>query len=200
MRSYFTTLTILTSAVASLALGCGSSVTPSGTGAGGSSASATTSATTGAGSAASTGETTGAGGAMSSGTGAGGSGGSSGTGELGPFACSGVAVKFNADVAPVFNGCSGGDSCHAVATGFQSPASTYAYLVGKMSNGCNDGTLLVAPGDPEHSYVINKLSNHALCGGSAMPKGVGFKGVWKPKPEADVQKIYDWICTGAKND
>jgi hypothetical protein len=137
---------------------------------------------------------------MASGSGAGGSGGSTGPGELGPFTCSGAKPKYAADVAPLFNGCSGGDACHALATGFQTPESTYAYLVGNPSNGCMDGRVLAAPGDPEHSYVINKLSNHALCGGSGMPKGFGFQGVWKPRPASDVQTIYDWICTGAKND
>ena len=197
MRSYFSRLLVTSSATTILLLGCNGGGTST-TGGGGSSTSATTATGTGGG--ASTSSTGGAGGTTSSSTGAGGTGGSTGPGELGPFTCSGVVVGYAADVAPLFNGCSGGDTCHALATGFQTPASTYAYLVGKESVGCMDGRVLVAPGDPEHSYVINKLSNHALCGGSGMPKGPGFKGVWKPRPAADVQTIYDWICTGAKND
>ncbi len=198
MRSYFSRLLLTSSVTTILLLGCNGGGTA--TGGGGSSASASASTAAGTGGGDSTTATSGTGGATSSGNGAGGTGGSTGSGELGPFTCSGAVLGYAADVAPLFNGCSGGDACHALATGFQTPASTYAYLVGKPSNGCMDGRVLVAPGDPEHSYVINKLSNHALCGGSGMPKGFGFKGVWKPRPAADVQKIYDWICTGAKND
>jgi hypothetical protein len=63
-----------------------------------------------------------------------------------------------------------------------------------------DGRLRAAPGDPEHSYVIDKLTSHNLCSGSGMPKGFGFNGKWKPLPAAEIQKVYDWICAGAKND
>ena len=200
MRSYFSRLLITSSATTVLLLGCSGGGTSTGGGGSGSSTSSSVGTTTGAGGDATTTSSSGAGGATSTSTGAGGTGGSVGSGELGPFACSGVVVGYAADVAPLFNGCSGGDACHALATGFQTPASTYAYLVGKESTGCMDGRVRVAPGDPEHSYVINKLSNHALCGGSGMPKGFGFNGAWKPRPESDVQTIYDWICTGAKND
>lgn len=201
MRPYFSWLLVLSSSATALGLGCSASVS---TGGGGSSSASTTassvtsaSATTGAGGEASTTGAGGAGGATSSSTGAGGSGGAP---ELGPFACSGVAVGFAADVAPVFNGCSGGDACHALAIGFQTPASSYVYLVGKMANECMDGRLRVAPGDPEHSYVVDKLTNHNLCAGSGMPKGFGPTGQWKPRPAADIQKVYDWICAGAKDD
>lgn len=200
MQSYFYWRIFVSSSVTALVLGCGTNVS---TGSGGSSsatssASASATATTGAGGDAST---TGAGGesgaASSTTTGAGGSGGAP---PLGPFACSGAVLKFGVDVAPVFNGCSGGDVCHALASGFQTPAKSYAYLVGQMTNECMDGRLRAAPGDPEHSYVIDKLTAHNLCGGSGMPKGFGFNGKWKPRPAADIQKVYDWICTGAKND
>jgi hypothetical protein len=195
MRTYFSWRIFFSSSAAALMLGCGGGVS---TGSGGSSSTnASASATTGAGGEASTTGAGGAGGAASSSTGAGGSGGAP---ELGPFACSGVAVGFAADVAPVFNGCSGGDVCHALAEGFQTPAKSYAYLVGKMTNECMDGRLRAAPGDPEHSYVIDKLASHNLCSGSGMPRTFGFNGKWKPLPAADIQKVYDWICTGAKND
>lgn len=197
MRSYFSRLLITSSVTTILLLGCSGGGVSTG---GGSATSASTSTTTGAGGSGSTSSTGGVGGAITSGTGAGGAGGSVGADELGPFTCSGVIVTYAADVAPLFAGCSGGNGCHSIATGFQTPTSTYAYLVGQESNGCMDGRLRVAPGDPEHSYVINKLANHDLCGGSGMPKGPGFKGVWKPRPESEVQTIYDWICTGAKND
>jgi hypothetical protein len=177
MSSYLSSILVVSSATAVLALGCGGTADPSGSGGSSTSASATT----------------GAGGPTSSATGAGGSG------DLGPFACSGAAVGYAADVAPIFNGCSGGDTCHALATGFHSPEASYKYLVGQPSFGCSDGRLLVAPGDPTHSYLVNKLTNHELCMGEPMPRPLGASP-WKPRSTAQIQAIYDWICTGAKND
>lgn len=198
MRSYFSIFTIVAMSAALCGSGCNGNGEPTGTGGVGASTttgagtSSASSTTTGAGSS----TTTGAGGAASTSAGAGGAG---GDGAF-VFACSAAPIGYAADVAPLFNGCSGGDGCHSLATGFHSPEASYAYLVGKASKQCMDGRLLVAPGDPEHSYVIDKLTNHNLCGGSGMPKSPGIGGSWKPRAAEDIQKIYDWICAGAKND
>jgi hypothetical protein len=81
---------------------------------------------------------------------------------------------------------------------FETPEGTYAYLVGKTSTQCADGRLNVDPGNPENSYLIDKIINQDLCGGKPMPRTYG--GEWTPLPDADVQTIYDWICSGAKDD
>ena len=212
MQSYFTRLLLTCSATTTLLLGCGgeitssgSSTTSSGSGAtsSGSSASSTgAGATTGAGGGASTSAATGVGGgaSTSAATGTGGATSSSvGAGGSAAFACSGATVSYAVDVAAIFSGCSGGN-CHAYGGGFQNADSSYLYLVGKESKGCMDGRFLVAAGDPEHSYLVNKLTNHELCGGSPMPKGPGPGDAWNPRSDADIQTIFDWICTGAKND
>lgn len=134
-------------------------------------------------------------------TGAGGSSTSSGTGAgvgLGGFACSGTPVGFAADVAPlIHDNCAGAEGCHQLI--FKSPAGIYAFM-GQMGTDCPDGRLIAKPGDPEHSYVIDKVTDHDLCNGSApMPKP--FMGQpWIPLQKAQIQTIYDWICEGAKND
>jgi hypothetical protein len=83
--------------------------------------------------------------------------------------------------------CSVGAGCHvAMAAGPQ----LYNQFVNRFSEEC--GTrLMVAPGDPEHSYVINKITDKNLCGGVSMPNGKPLLSA------ADVQVIYDWICEGA---
>ena len=134
------------------------------------------------------------------GTGAGGAGGatsSSSGGAVAVLACTSSAIRFASDVAPrLKEGCSGG-ACHQGA--FETPEGIYGYLVGQAAGQCQDGRLNVAPGDPEGSYLIDKITNQDLCAGKPMPKPLG-NGDWMPLPSEDIQVVYDWICSGAKND
>lgn len=50
--------------------------------------------------------------------------------------------------------------------------------------------LLVSPGKPGDSDLLDKLLGQSLCFGSQMPKA-------SPLPAADIQAVADWICTGA---
>jgi hypothetical protein len=50
---------------------------------------------------------------------------------------------------------------------------------------------MIGPGDPEHSYVINKVTDKNVCLGVRMPNGK------TPLTAAEIQVIYDWICEGA---
>lgn len=177
------------------ALGCS---TTSGTGGGGSGGAAATSVTssTGAGSpASSTGSVAGTGGtavASTSSSGAAGAGGAGG-GEpsLTPsgYKCSGAKPTIEAVAAITSKNCAASLSCHP---GMATPPEIYNSLVGVLTEECTDGRLFVKSKDPEHSYVINKITDHNLCGtGVPMPNGAA------PLPSADIQTIYDWICTGA---
>lgn len=193
MQSYFLPWTLGLLSLTLLAPGCGGDVAPtdshgaaSAHGAGGSGATGSSASATGSGA-------TGSGGAGGAAVGASGSSG----GGVSVLACSSVLVSFSADVAPLFQGCSGG-GCHQGAA-FKSQAGTYSYLVGEASGQCTDGRLRVAPGDPENSYLIDKLTNHDLCGGVPMPKGLD-EDAWQTLSEATIQTIYDWICSGAKDD
>jgi hypothetical protein len=101
-------------------------------------------------------------------------------------------VSFAGQVQPIFNaGCT--TNCHSgnrPAGGLSLAAgAAYAELVNVTST-C-DGRKQVAPGAPEASYLINKLTGMGMCAGSVMPKmGGELAGV-----EIDV--IRRWICQGA---
>ena len=51
-----------------------------------------------------------------------------------------------------------------------------------------------APGDPEASYLYQKVTGAALCGGERMPRGRA------PLDEAELALIEAWICGGAQDD
>ena len=96
-----------------------------------------------------------------------------------------------ADVQPIFN-----LHCIECHSGAQSPFSqdlspgnSHASLVGVTSGVCNK--IRVIPNDPAASYLLDKLENLDLCGGTAMPKNADALSL------ADRTKIQDWICNGA---
>lgn len=72
-------------------------------------------------------------------------------------------------------------------------AKAYAELVNVASSQCSDKRLLVVPGSPATSYLMQKLLNVNLCSGSQMPKS------GQSLPAAQLDKISGWICSGAPN-
>ncbi len=117
------------------------------------------------------------------------SGGTGGMLEPSGFSCSGKAPSLANDVVPITTPrCSSQEGCHvAMHTAF----GVYDMLVNRVAEQCLDNRLMVNPGDPEHSYVIHKMTNHNVCTGQTMPKGAALL------PDEEIQIIYDWICTGA---
>ncbi len=104
------------------------------------------------------------------------------------YTCSGAMPSINAVVAITSKNCATSAACHlgdATASGIMSS------YVGVLSEECTDGRLFVKPKDPEHSYVINKITDKNLCGGVPMPN------MGTPLSSTDIQTIYDWICEGA---
>jgi hypothetical protein len=93
-----------------------------------------------------------------------------------------AAVSFEGQIRPILSNC-GGELCHA--------AWTYESLMGKVGTGCCDGRLVVRPGDPAGSYLLDKLGNRDLCSGGRMPLGRA------PLTPVQMQAIADWICEGA---
>ncbi len=174
-----------------IALGCGRNIDPIGS-----------NGSTNAGSAGASGA---GGGAAEGSAGAGGSGAataaatsSSTGGAVAVLACTNAGISFEVDVAPRLKaGCSGGGGCHQGA--FETPEGIYQYLVGQAAAQCADGRLNVAPGDPEGSYLIDKITNQDLCAGKPMPRTFD-SAAWMPLPSEDIQAVYDWICSGAKDD
>lgn len=72
-----------------------------------------------------------------------------------------------------------------------SESTAYAELVSVAADQCDTGQLLVAPGDPEASYLINKLTGVGMCFGSRMPKGSGSLS------GGEIDIIRAWIGAGA---
>ena len=71
-------------------------------------------------------------------------------------------------------------------------------LVNVIAEECSDERMMIKPCDPEHSYVIDKLTNHNLKP-SCSP--VTTMPLDRPQQNAaDIQTIYDWICAGAIED
>lgn len=110
------------------------------------------------------------------------------------YTCSGKQPTLSADVIPIAKAnCAVAAQCHmvdATAQGF------WHYYVGIPSEECTTRTEAdIAPGDPEHSYLINKITGKNLCDGfPSMPKGSALMS------SDEIQTIYDWVCAGAKDD
>jgi hypothetical protein len=102
---------------------------------------------------------------------------------------SGPSVSFLRDVAPILAARCSGEICHQATWGGQ---GAYATLVDVRTSECCDGRKLVAPGDPAHSYVMQKLRGLDLCAGKPMPLSGTITA-------AEVSTIEGWICEGAPN-
>ena len=72
-------------------------------------------------------------------------------------------------------------------------SSAYSSLVGAASRG-KPGAVLVAPGDPENSYLIHKLEGRSDVVGLRMPR------LGPPLTDGQIQIIEGWIAQGARND
>ncbi|WP_437974816.1 c-type cytochrome domain-containing protein [Sorangium sp. So ce295] len=131
--------------------------------------------------------------------GSGGQGGQGGAGEGGsapgdPLCGAGTATF--ADVRMILNttcaGCHGNAGPAAAGLDLRANAA-HGELVNGASSKCT-GRMLVVPGKPSESYIINKVRGTGLCGDDTrMPppdKGAAL-------PEASIKKINDWICAGA---
>jgi hypothetical protein len=99
-------------------------------------------------------------------------------------------VSFNIDVTPVIGHCSTGDGCHGAGRLLTWP---YQALVNVVAADCADHRVIVKPGDPSSSYLIEKLLGVGMCSGERMP----LKGT--PLSDADMATLEAWICQGAAN-
>lgn len=106
-----------------------------------------------------------------------------------PLADAGTCTKgqtrsFTREIVPLFNSCAG-EVCHSFSAG------GIARQIGLPSLECCNERLLIEPGHPERSYVLQKLRGTELCGGARMPLD------HPPFNESDLQTVSDWICQGA---
>ena len=72
--------------------------------------------------------------------------------------------------------------------------TSYAEMVGEFSSQTGqEDVLLVAPGDPDASYLIRKMENTAGISGNRMPPPGRA-----PIPQSDIDQIRLWITNGAE--
>jgi len=111
------------------------------------------------------------------------------------LACSGGAARFGADVAPILKRCGGSEICHPSLDG--TPWRLTALVnAPSVRDGCTpQSAVLVAPGHPEGSYLVNKLTGVGMC-----PESERMPRLGDPLPVSEIQTIVDWICAGAKDD
>lgn len=169
----------------------------------GSSSTSSTSTDTGGGGAGGTpsdgGGGTGTGGSTTSDGGGGGSTASTTTMPADLCETAGAAPVFFAnEIQPIFGQrCGNATSCHLGSQPPEGlslkPADAYADLVDVDAVQTCNGQKRVAPGDASGSYLVNKITATDLCPTTKkMPPS-------STMPQADKQKIIDWICQGAQN-
>jgi hypothetical protein len=107
----------------------------------------------------------------------------------------GFGPSFSAIQANVFTPDCATSGCHAgggAAAGLNlEAANSYAMLVG-IQSGQDAGLQRVEAGDPDNSYLIQKLEGTASAG-QQMPPGA-------PLPQAEIDVIRQWISDGAIDD
>jgi hypothetical protein len=87
--------------------------------------------------------------------------------------------------------------CHdnisqAAGLSLANAATSYIELVGEFSSQPGQSeVMLVAPNNPDGSYLIRKLENAATISGSRMPLNAAAL------PPSDIDQIRDWISAGA---
>ena len=110
---------------------------------------------------------------------------------LGPTLDQIQAVIFTPSCATA--GCHNGTTM-AAGLSLADADTSYGELVGEFSNQAGQmNVLLVAPGDPDASYLIRKMENAAGITGNVMPPPGRT-----PIPQADIDQIRLWITNGAQ--
>ncbi len=107
----------------------------------------------------------------------------------------GFGPNYSEIQANVFTPSCAGSSCHSGAAppaGLNlEAANSYAELVG-IASSQDAGVMRVLAGDPDNSYLIQKLDGNA-SGGGIMPPGGAL-------PQASIDTIRQWIMDGAIDD
>lgn len=108
-------------------------------------------------------------------------------------ACAGEPASYAADVEPIFVATCTGAGCHgfpAAQEGLDLRAGEgWAALVDVAASQCGD-RMLVDPGNPDGSYLIDKLQGVDMCFGTQMPKMGSLSA-------AEIDLVSRWICHGA---
>ena len=92
-------------------------------------------------------------------------------------------LSFSKDIKPIIQVCT---KCHGAKASGGVNFTEHALFVGKKGK---SGKLVVAPSDHTMSMMVHRLEGR----GNLMPKG------GPALPKESIQKIKDWICSGAKD-
>ena len=113
--------------------------------------------------------------------------------EGGACACPGPAISYAVDIEPMFVADCTGMGCHG---GVMPQASLdlrtgagYDDLVGVASEQCD--RVRVEPGQPDTSYLLDKLLGVDMCFGTRMPKAAPAYSA------TELDLVTAWICQGA---
>jgi hypothetical protein len=108
-------------------------------------------------------------------------------------ACPGPAVSYANDIEPLFAADCTGMGCHGAPVPQEQldlrAGSGYDDLVEVTASQCD--RLRVAPGQPEASYLLDKLLGVDMCLGTRMPKAA------TPYSADRIELVTAWICQGA---
>lgn len=114
--------------------------------------------------------------------------------EGGACACPGPALSYASDILPMFVADCTSTGCHGAPVPQEQldlrAGNGYDELVGVPAAQCGD-RLLVAPGDPDASYLLDKLLGVDTCFGTRMPKAAD------PYTAVQIDLVTAWICQGA---
>lgn len=104
-------------------------------------------------------------------------------------------VSFSEDILPLLDNSCSGSKCHTkedrLAPLNLEPEGAYEHLINVQAEGCEK--VLVVPGDPDQSYLLDKLLGGTVCDGAQMPLAE------KPLPDAALGRFVRWICEGAQD-
>lgn len=106
-------------------------------------------------------------------------------------------VSFAADIQPILTTSCAKTNCHSGGNPDASldlrQGAAYGELVDMASTQCFGDRTRVTPGDPEESYLFDKIRNKDLCGNS---KRMPYPPTAMLTPEQ--RTLFEaWICAGA---
>jgi hypothetical protein len=108
-----------------------------------------------------------------------------------------VTPSFKNEIEPILNRACTGNACHGGARPKEGldleNGVSYDAIVGVAASQCSGKRLLVDPGSPSTSYMMQKLLKVDICTGTQMPKA------GESLPPNETALIAAWICVGAPN-
>jgi hypothetical protein len=102
--------------------------------------------------------------------------------------------QFATEIQPIFTNSCATAGCHSppVQSGLDLRAGVAYGQIVNVASLENPALMRIAPGDPENSYLVRKVSDCVGC-------YVGMRMPWgrPPLPDAQVQLLRDWVAAGA---